>query len=127
MGYCRLAHHFLPIDNVDSRGEMPESCLDAFALERIDALRVAAIELHLSDSSRYILDEISRFGVGHRDICLLGVVSHRPLELSASFKHVFRVQALPRLFRNDAGEFLAATEHVNHLLDFLHIETPQVE
>ena len=76
---------------------------------------------------RCILSEISRFGVGHLDIRLVGIVSHCALESGASFKHAFGVQALPRLFRNDGSEFLTATEHTGHIKGFLCIEVPKIE
>ena len=71
--------------------------------------------------------EISRFGVGHRNVRFLAIVSHCPFELGASLKHVPRPFTFPHTIGNKGGELLTAFEHAACFLQLIRTETTEVK
>ena len=102
---------------------MLEFAIHAFALEGVDALRLARVEDSAGEGSGDF-GEIA-FMICHRNVRLRCVVSPSALEGGATGEHVGGCFAVPLIVAIDGGEGGAVVEHIAHVCHLAHV--PLVE
>ena len=100
--------------------------IHAFALERVDALRLARVEYSAGEGSGSFLREIA-FMICHRNVRFARIILHGALESIAVGEHVGGCFAFPSARAIDGGEGGAVVEHFCNVGDLAHVPRGEIE